>query len=220
MQREAADCEMFLCFGSVSACLQSSAMEILLGLNTLLHSVRPNQVVSGLLSSYTVAWKTTHFASLYSFCKKKGGRSKGWPFHCWTFLNATPWHSSARMYCTNAVELCICWGVNLSLLTLHQCSANVVSLSLSVLTCTTLQMSTLCETMTLKRLQKPLWPGLFTVNNKAHFMLFIRWKSRLLHSTKPQKRTFEVYHPMFIKNNIMWTWIKLWLMTEWIRGEN
>lgn len=73
---------MFLCFGSVSACLQSSAMEILLGLNTLLHSVRPNQVVSGLLSSYAVAWKMTRFATLYSFCKKKGGRRevKSGPF--------------------------------------------------------------------------------------------------------------------------------------------
>lgn len=81
MQREATDCEMFLCFGSVSACIQSSAMEILLGLNALLHSVWPNQVVSGLLSSYAVAWKMTRFASLYSFCKKKGGRRevKGGP---------------------------------------------------------------------------------------------------------------------------------------------
>lgn len=51
MQKEAADC-VFLCCGSVSNHLQSSALEIPLGLNTLLHSAWTNQVVSELLYSY------------------------------------------------------------------------------------------------------------------------------------------------------------------------
>lgn len=55
MKRKAADCGMFLCIGLKPVCPQSSAMEILLGLNTQLHSLRPNQVVSELQSSYT-AW--------------------------------------------------------------------------------------------------------------------------------------------------------------------
>lgn len=52
MKREAAYGGMFHSVGLKPVSPLSSAMEILLGLNTQLHSLRPNQVVSELQSSY------------------------------------------------------------------------------------------------------------------------------------------------------------------------
>lgn len=99
MQREAADCEMFLCSGSLSTRLQSSAMEIPLGLNTLLHSAWTNQVVSELLSSYA-AWldNASFWLSLFFLQEKIVGRASFFV----ELFTAAPWHLSSCMYCKNA----------------------------------------------------------------------------------------------------------------------
>lgn len=75
-KRKADDRGMFLCIGLKPICPQSSAMEILLGLSTQLHSLQPNQVVSELQSSYA-AWLDHTSLRLDCSCRLELQREMG-----------------------------------------------------------------------------------------------------------------------------------------------